>query len=103
QAALKPVSDKADQNATNIATLQKGFTLKDGNTPTAGSKTVTAESVVTVTGDDYIKTKVDTNGLNLSMDTTKLNSQISDQITNNTTVTGKMSAWKLKATGDTKE
>ncbi|MDK8285951.1 hypothetical protein, partial [Dialister micraerophilus] len=37
QAALKPVSDKAAQNATNIATLQKGFTLKDGNTPTAGS------------------------------------------------------------------
>ena len=99
QAALKPVSDKADQNATNIATLQKGFTLKDGNTPTAGSKTVTAESVVTVTGDDYIKTKVDTNGLTLSMDETKLNSQINTQITSNSTVTGKMSAWKLKATG----
>ncbi|EFD94346.1 hypothetical protein HMPREF0889_1526 [Megasphaera lornae] len=99
QAALKPVSDKADKNATNIATLQKGFTLTDGNTPTAGSKTVTAESVVTVTGDDYIKTKVDTSGLKLTMDETKLNSQINTQITSNSTVTGKMSAWKLKATG----
>ncbi|MUP59877.1 hypothetical protein C3L56_07755, partial [Veillonellaceae bacterium M2-4] len=103
QAALKPVSDKAAQNATNIATLQKGFTLKDGDTTEAGSKTVTAESVVTVTGDDYIKTKVDTNGLKLTMDTTKLNSQINDQITNNTTVKGKMDSWKLKAIGDTKE
>ncbi|MUP59882.1 hypothetical protein C3L56_07780, partial [Veillonellaceae bacterium M2-4] len=37
------------------------------------------------------------------MDTTKLNSQISDQITNNTTVKGKMDSWKLKVTGDTKE
>ncbi|WP_288838769.1 YadA-like family protein [uncultured Megasphaera sp.] len=99
QAALKPVSDKADKNATNIATLQKGFTLTDGNTPTAGSKTVTAESVVTVTGDDYIKTKVDTSGLKLTMDETKLNSQINTQITSNSTVTGKMSAWKLKANG----
>ncbi|KXB92153.1 hypothetical protein HMPREF3033_00763, partial [Veillonellaceae bacterium DNF00751] len=85
QAALKPVSDKADKNATNIATLQKGFTLTDGNTPTAGSKTVTAESVVTVTGDDYIKTKVDTSGLKLTMDETKLNSQINTQITSNST------------------
>ncbi|EFR43117.1 ESPR-type extended signal peptide-containing protein [Dialister micraerophilus] len=102
-AALNPVKTQAETNKADIATLQKGFTLKDGNTPTAGSKTVTAESVVTVTGDDYIKTKVDTNGLNLSMDTTKLNSQISDQITNNTTVKGKMDSWKLKVTGDTKE
>ncbi|KXB89170.1 hypothetical protein HMPREF3191_01390, partial [Veillonellaceae bacterium DNF00626] len=51
----------------------------------------------------YIKTKVDTNGLTLSMDETKLNSQINDQITNNITVKGKMDSWKLKATGDTAE
>ena len=102
QAALKPVSDKANQNETNITTLQKGFTLKDANT-TVGEQTVKAGSTVTVTGDDYIKTKVDTNGLTLSMDETKLNSQINTQITSNSTVTGKMSAWKLKATGDTAE
>ena len=109
---VNPVKTQAETNATNITglttrvgtnesdikTLQGGFTLQDANTP-VGKQTVQAGSKVTVTGDDYIKTKVDTNGLKLSMDETKLNSQINTQITSNSTVTGKMSAWKLKANG----
>ena len=94
QAALKPVSDKADQNATNIATLQKGFTLKDSGT---GSTTVKAESTVTVTGDTYVKATVNDKGLTLGLNEDALNSQINTQITSNSTVTGKMDSWQLAA------
>ncbi|EGS33163.1 YadA-like family protein, partial [Megasphaera sp. UPII 135-E] len=51
----------------------------------------------------YVTATVNDTGLTLGLNENTLNSQIKDQITNNTTVKGKMSAWKLKATGDTAE
>ncbi|MUP49038.1 hypothetical protein C3L57_07560, partial [Veillonellaceae bacterium M2-8] len=120
---VNPVKTQADQNATNITglttrvgtnesdikTLQGGFTLQDANTTVgeqtvkAGSMTVKAGTTVTVTGDKYVKATVNDNGLTLGLNEDTLNQQITTQITSNSTVTGKMSAWKLKATGDTKE
>ncbi|EFD93472.1 hypothetical protein HMPREF0889_0100, partial [Megasphaera lornae] len=66
QAALNPVKTQAETNATNITglttrvgknesdikTLQGGFTLQDAN-KIVGKQTVTAGSMVTVTGDKY--------------------------------------------------
>ncbi|EGL40816.1 hypothetical protein HMPREF1039_1625, partial [Megasphaera lornae] len=93
---VNPVKTQAETNKADIATLQKGFTLKDVGT---GSKTVIAESTVTVTGDTYVKATVNDKGLTLGLNEDALNSQINTQITSNSTVTGKMSAWKLKANG----
>ena len=62
------------------------WTIKDANS-TPGSKQISAATPLVVEGDAYVKTKVDNSGLHLSMDETKLNSQITNQIANNTTVT----------------
>ncbi|MDU5027885.1 MAG: ESPR-type extended signal peptide-containing protein [Negativicoccus succinicivorans] len=94
---LNEVKTKADANETNITELQKGWTLEDA----AGSKKdVKATNTVKVTGDKYIKATVNAEGLALSMDETKLNDQINNQIDTSTTVTNKMKSWVLKATSD---
>ena len=109
---VNPVKTQAETNATNITglttrvgknesdikTLQGGFTLQDAN-KTVGKQTVKAGSTVTVTGDTYVKATVNDKGLTLGLNEDALNSQINTQITSNSTVTGKMSAWKLKANG----
>ena len=109
---VNPVKTQAETNATNITglttrvgtnendikTLQGGFTLQDAN-KTVGKQTVKAGSTVTVTGDKYVKATVNDNGLTLGLKEATLNNQINTQITSNSTVTGKMSAWKLKANG----
>ncbi|MDY4032872.1 MAG: YadA-like family protein, partial [Pyramidobacter sp.] len=61
------------------------WTIKDANS-TPGSKLINSATPLVVEGDAYVKTKVDNSGLHLSMDETKLNSQITNQISNNTTV-----------------
>ncbi|KXB89859.1 hypothetical protein HMPREF3033_01737, partial [Veillonellaceae bacterium DNF00751] len=91
---VNPVKTQAETNKADIATLQKGFTLKDSGT---GSTTVKAESTVTVTGDTYVKATVNDKGLTLGLNEDALNSQINTQITSNSTVTGKMDSWQLAA------
>ncbi|WP_288894155.1 ESPR-type extended signal peptide-containing protein [uncultured Megasphaera sp.] len=98
QAALNPIKTQTETNKKDIATLQGGFTLQDAN-KTVGKQTVKAGSTVTVTGDTYVKATVNDKGLTLGLNEDALNSQINTQITSNSTVTGKMSAWKLKANG----
>ncbi|WP_288218152.1 ESPR-type extended signal peptide-containing protein [uncultured Negativicoccus sp.] len=96
-AQLKALAGKVTGNEGDITTLKKGWTLEDA----AGStKVVKAEDTVKVTGDDYITATVDKDGLTLGMDETKLNDQINKQINTNSTVTGKMNSWVLKATSD---
>ena len=96
-AQLKALEGKVTGNEGDITTLKKGWTLEDA----AGStKVVKAEDTVKVTGDDYITATVDKDGLTLGMDETKLNDQINKQINTNSTVTGKMNSWVLKATSD---
>ncbi|KXB94190.1 hypothetical protein HMPREF3191_00003, partial [Veillonellaceae bacterium DNF00626] len=102
QAALNPIKTQTETNKKDIATLQGGFTLQDAN-KTVGKQTVKAGSTVTVTGDKYVTATVNDKGLTLGLNEATLNQQIDTQITSNSTVTGKMSAWKLKAIGDTKE
>ncbi|MUP50797.1 hypothetical protein C3L55_08060, partial [Veillonellaceae bacterium M1-70] len=73
---VNPVKTQAETNKADIATLQKGFTLKDSGT---GSTTVKAESTVTVTGDTYVKATVNDKGLTLGLNEDALNSQINTQ------------------------
>ncbi|KXB94149.1 hemagglutinin, partial [Veillonellaceae bacterium DNF00626] len=94
QAALNPIKTQTETNKKDIATLQGGFTLQDAN-KTVGKQTVKAGSTVTVTGDKYVTATVNDKGLTLGLNEATLN----QQITNNTTVKGKMDSWKLKATG----
>ena len=94
---LKALETKVTANADNITTLKEGWTLADAKT---GKKVVKAKDTVKVTGDDYITATVDNDGLKLGMDETKLNDQINKQINTNSTVTGKMNSWVLKATSD---
>uniref|UniRef100_UPI00331C2997 ESPR-type extended signal peptide-containing protein n=1 Tax=Pyramidobacter sp. TaxID=1943581 RepID=UPI00331C2997 len=61
------------------------WTIQDAEA-VPGSKQIDAATPLVVEGDAYVKTKVDNSGLHLSMDENKLNSQITNQITNNTTV-----------------
>lgn len=96
-AQLKALEGKVTTNKEDITTIKKGWTLKDANT---GTKTVKAEDTVKVTGDDYITATVDNDGLKLGMSETKLNDQINKQINTNSTVTGKMNSWVLKAASD---
>ena len=56
-----------------------------------------AEGTVKVTGDEYITATVNSDGLTLGMNVTKLNTQINDQIDNSETVKAKMNSWVLKA------
>ena len=96
-AQLKALEGKVTGNEGDITTLKEGWTLSDAKT---GTKTVKAKDTVKVTGDDYITATVDPDGLKLGMDETKLNDQINKQINTNSTVTGKMNSWVLKATSD---
>ena len=56
------------------------WTIKDGET-LAGEKEINSTTPLVVKGDAYVKTKVDNSGLHLSMDETKLNSTITNNIT----------------------
>jgi len=96
-AQLKALEGKVTDNAGDITTLKEGWTLEDA----AGSKKVVkAKNTVKVTGDDYIKATVNSDGLTLGMNETKLNTQINNQIDNSETVKAKMNSWVLKATSD---
>ncbi|MCI6261159.1 MAG: YadA-like family protein [Pyramidobacter sp.] len=75
---------KIDNISTTIGAAAK-WTIKDAET-VPGSKEIDAATPLVVEGDAYVKTKVNNSGLHLSMDETKLNSQITNQINNNTTV-----------------
>ena len=93
-AQLKALEGKVTTNAGDITTLKEGWTLADAKT---GKKVVKATNTVKVTGDDYIKATVNSDGLTLGMNETKLNTQINDQIDNSETVKAKMNSWVLKA------
>ena len=96
-AQLKALEGKVTGNEGDITTLKEGWTLEDA----AGSKKVVkATNTVKVTGDDYIKATVNSDGLTLGMNETKLNTQINNQIDNSETVKAKMNSWVLKATSD---
>ncbi|MDY3211991.1 ESPR-type extended signal peptide-containing protein, partial [Pyramidobacter sp.] len=67
-------------DVNTIAGDKAKWTIKDAES-TPGEKEINSTTPLVVKGDAYVKTKVDNSGLHLSMDETKLNSTITNNIT----------------------
>ena len=104
---VNPVKTQAETNATNITTLQKGFTIKDAGTGTSnvtlGGDTATAITFKAATENTENATSsfvasVDKNkNVTYTLNTKKLKEELG--ITENGV--GTMSSWKIQATGGT--
>ena len=75
-----------DTDAVNVAQLKHAmrdisWTIKDSQLPTPGTKVIDASTPLVVKGDAYIKPIVNAAGLNFTLDETKLNSTITNNLT----------------------